>query len=407
MTPIGFNNILSPCPANIPPIRGDTAQPRGVSFNRSLFMPKFKTRQAFLSGAAAGAFGKSLITGTSAQAAPAGLAAPVPGRRLRIGVIGMGFVSFSWSDLMEGTSPGSRNGNFGTPILNMDITHVWNSNRKAGEEFAGRMDAKVCDKFDDMIGEIDGVIFSGWNEIPVHHLLAKPFLEAGIPTYIGRPFAYSLRDIDELLETAAKYNTPIMATAKFEHYKEIPALKSKIKNVGKIKVVQVDAASGDFPKHLHIQFMMLRILGFDVDKVSMFTDHDLKSNYVHLTYLYPEKEDQPPFVCSIDAARISDAFHIRIIGDKGIEEASMLWGYDWQTRLLHRYAPQVIDMQRTFYGKNFEPYENVRKKTEIFLTAYYSYLERGGAPVDVGTVPADWRVNSPNINAAPDMTRYR
>ncbi|MFC1538155.1 Gfo/Idh/MocA family protein [Candidatus Latescibacterota bacterium] len=363
-------------------------------------MPEYKTRRVFLAGGAAGA--ASLVSETHSEAAPS------PDRKLRIGVVGLGFVSFSWSDIMEGTSPGTRNGNLGTPLLNMDITHVWHYDRKAGEEFAGRMDAKFVDKFDDMIGEIDGVIFSGWDEIAVHHLLAKPFLEAGIPTYIGRPFAYSLRDIDELLETAAAHNTPIMATAKFEHYREIPALRNKIKNVGRIRTVQADTNTVDFPKHFHMQFMMLRILGYDVRQVSMFTDHDLKSNYVHLTYLYPGKDNQPPYVCTIDGARIPDSFHIRIIGDEGIEKASMLRGYEnWEQRLQFRYMPQVIDMQRTFYGKNFEPYENVRKKTEIFLTAYYSYLERGGAPVDVGTVPADWRVNSPNIDAKPDMTRYK
>ncbi len=366
-------------------------------------MAHFKSRQTFLSGGAV-AGTSSFIAGTKANATPE---TPDYSRKLRIGVVGLGFVSFSWSDIMEGTSPGSRNGNFGTPMLNMDITHVWNADRKAGEEFAGRMNAKFVNKFDDMIGDIDGVIFSGWDEIASFHLLAKPFLEAGIPAYIGRPFAYSLRDIDELLETAAKHNTPIMATAKFEHYKEIPALRNKLKNVGVIRNVQVAAASQDFPKHLHIQFMMPRILGYDVEKVSMFTDHDLKSNYVHLTYLYPGKDSQPPYFCTIDAARLPDAFRIRVIGDDGIEEASMLWGYDWQDRLLYRYAPQVIDMQRMFYGKNFEPYENVRKKTEIFLTAYYSYLEHGGAPVDVGTVPADWRVSSPNIDAVPNISKYR
>ena len=358
-----------------------------------------KSRRSFLTGgAAAGA--ASISSGAKAEAAQKA------DRKLNIGVVGLGFVSFSWSDIMEGTSPGSRNGNFGTPILNMDITHVWDVNSKAAGEFAARMNATVVKKYDDMIGNIDGVIFSGWNEIAVHHILAKPFLEAGIPAYIGRPFAYSLRDIDELLETAAKHNTPLMATAKYEHYKEISALKNKMKNVGIIRTVQADTYTVDFPKHFHIQFMMLKILGYDVKKVSMFTDHDMKSSYVHLTYLYPGNDNQPPYVCTIDGARIQDSFHIRIVGDRGIETASMLRGYEWRDRLLYRYAPQVIDMQRMFYGKNYEPYDIVRKKTEIFLTAYYSYLERGGAPVDVGTVPLDWRVNSPNFNTTVDINKY-
>ena len=33
-------------------------------------------------------------------------------------------------------------------------------------------------------------------------------------------------------------------------------------------------------------------------------------------------------------------------------------------------------------------------KTTTFLTGYYSHLERDGAPVKVGNVPVDWRVQS-------------
>ncbi len=48
-------------------------------------------------------------------------------------------------------------------------------------------------------------------------------------------------------------------------------------------------------------------------------------------------------------------------------------------------------MQRTFETKkNLQPLDEVRKKTEVFLTAYYSHLERGGAPVSVGSVPPVW-----------------
>ena len=365
-------------------------------------MSESKSRRSFLrKGAAAGA--ASVFAGASAKAAPKN------DGKLKIGVIGLGpysFMLWSWSDIIEGTSPGSPRGNFGTRLLNMEITHVWDKDKKAAEEFAGRMDATVVNKFDDMIGKIDGLIMADFGDVAYQHNLIIPYLEAGVPTYISRPFAYCLRDIDAMLEAAAKGNTPIIATAKYEHYKEVPALKSKIKNVGKIKLVQADTFTIDFPVHFHMQFMMLKILGYDVKQVSMFTDNDMKANYVHLAYLYPGNNDQPPYICTIDGARITDSFHIRIVGDNGIEEASMLRGYEWEYSLLHRYGPQILDMQRTFEGRNYEPYDVVRKKTEIFLTAYYSYLERSGAPVDVGTVPADWRVNSPNIDVRQEIDQY-
>jgi len=361
-------------------------------------MSRLSSRRSFLAaGVAAGT--ASVLGTTNAEAQPS------PNSRLRIGVIGVGkwsFMTYCWSDIIEGLKQGSPRGNLGTPLLNMEITHVWDPDAAAAQKFAAQLDITAVKKFDDMLGKIDGLIFAAMLDVPYMKTLAKPYLEAGVPTYLSRPFAYSLRDIDDILESAAKGSTPIIATAKFEHYREVPALRNKLKNVGTIKMVQAAAHTTDFPMHFHIQFMMLKILGYDVQRVSLVYDHETKANYVHETYLYPGDDAQPPFICSIDGSAIPDSFHIRVIGDQGIETASMPREYDtWQESLLHRYAPQVIDMQRTFYGENYEPYDIVRKKTEIYLTAFYSALERGGAPVDVGAVPADWRVRTPNIDTRP------
>ena len=361
-------------------------------------MSQSTSRRSFMTrGIAAGA--ASVVGTANAEAQPP------PDRKLRIGVIGVGswsFMTWSWSDIIEVLKQGTQRGNFGTPFLNMEITHVWDPDPAAAQKFAAQLDITAVKQYDDMLGLIDGLIFADMLTVPYMKTIAKPYLEAGVPTYLTRPFAYSLRDIDDILESAAKGNTPIIATAKFEHYKEVPALRNNLKNVGVIKMVQAAAHTVDFPMHFHIQFMMLKILGYDVKRVSLFYERETRTNYVHETYLYPGNDEQPPFVCTIDGSNIPDSFHIRIIGDQGIETASMLRGYDtWQEDLLFRYAPQIIDMQRTFYGKNYEPYDIVRKKTEIYLTAFYSALERGGAPVDVGTVPVDWRVTTPNIDTSP------
>jgi hypothetical protein len=179
-----------------------------------------------------------------------------------------------------------------------------------------------------------------------------------------------------------------------------------MKDIGDIKLVQANGCTYDFPVHFHIQFMMLQILGMDVKQVSMFCDNSMKATYVHQTYLYEPKDGKAPYICTIDGARLPESFNINIFGEKANASASFLREYetehDWEYKLYFRYAPQILDMQRTFEGRNYEPYDNVRKKTEIFLTAFYSYIERGGAPVDVGTVPMDWRVGPPYIHQNTD-----
>jgi len=138
-------------------------------------------------------------------------------RKLRIGVIGVSrqsFMTYSWSDIIEATKPGSPRGNFGMPFLGMELTHVWDPDAEAARNFAERLDMVHVKNFDDMLGHIDGLIFAGMIDTPYMKTLAKPYLEAGVPTYLTRPFAYSLRDIDEILESAAKGGAPIIATAK-------------------------------------------------------------------------------------------------------------------------------------------------------------------------------------------------
>jgi len=143
--------------------------------------------------------------------------------------------------------------------------------------------------------------------------------------------------------------------------------------------------------HFHTQFMLLQIFGFDVDSVSVITDGDMKNTYLQETYVFKGWEGQPPFICALQGVANKDSFSITVMGTENTVSACMVRSPSWQDSLLYRYAPQVIAMQRTFEGTLFEPLENIRKKTEIFLTGYYSYQEKGGAPVKVGTVSPDWK----------------
>jgi len=341
-------------------------------------------KSAALAGAA------SLAAGENAAAAPEAE------RRLRIGTIGVGqysFTTYCWSDIIE---PGReannpKRGTFGTQFLNMDFTHVWDVNPESAQKFADRMGATAVKRYDDMVGRVDGVLFGGLFEVPWQHRLARPYVEAGIPVYLSRPFAHCLRDIDEILDCAAKHNTPILATAKFEHYKEAPALKNKLKRIGPIRCVQATCNTRDYPIHFHLQFMMLKILGYDVEKVSLITDDDRRNNYLLETCLFKGWENQPPFTCAMQGCANPDSFTITIFGSEATVGASMVRSPHWQDSLLFRYAPQVIEMQRTFEGNLYEPLDNIRKKTAVFLAGYKSFLEHGGAPVDVASLPVDWK----------------
>ncbi len=331
-------------------------------------------------------------------------AGAVSGRKLRIGAMAVGdgtFWAYSWGDLLSPEKPVNQ-ATLGTGVLNMEVTHVWDVNPREAEKFAEIMGARPVKKYDAMIGQVDAVAIGGFYEIPWQHRLARPYIEAGIPTYLGRPFAYSLRDIDTLLDLAAKYNTPIIATDLYEHLHTVPALRARAANVGRIECVHGTTLTSDYPMRFHVQFMLPKIFGFDIEKVSLFTDNPNASTYLVGNYLIAGRGEQPPFPCSLSMTPGGDLYSFTVTGAKAIETERLPQIPDWRHDLMVHHLPLLIDMQRTFQGQNYEALDLVRKKAELFLTGFYSATERGGAPVNVGSVPVDWRARPVRPDWVPE-----
>ncbi len=309
-----------------------------------------------------------------------------PARKIRVGALNVGEYTFwgIWADIL------SPKGAFGTGLLNMEVTHCWDVNPQLAEKFAARYDCQVVADYDGMLGKVDAVAFGGFYEVPWQHRLARPYVEAGMPTYLSRPFSYSLRDIDSILDLSARHNTPLMATSCQEHYYQASYLKERLKDCGVIQAVHGICRSNEYPAHFHIQWFILRALGYDIDKVSLITDDERKASYLQETMLFGARDGRPPFLASMHAAPASHHLYLKVTGDQGTQTITMDRSPNRQEALYAYFAPQLVDMQRTFEGNAYQPLDVIRKKTEAFLTGYYSHLEKSGALIPVGSVPADW-----------------
>ncbi|MCE5249941.1 hypothetical protein LLG96_06945 [bacterium] len=338
-------------------------------------MAGHSSRRSFLSkSAVAGA--AALAAGTRAEAAPA-----MPQRKLKVGAFGAVAYSFwgLWADLL------SPEGKVGTSLFNMELSHVWDKDFAEAQKFASQWGCEAVKKYDDMIGKVDGVVCGGLYEVPWQHKLFRPYLKAGMPCYLSRPWSYRIRDMEEMLDLAAKNNAPLIATATYEHYNEAESLRDKLKGVGQIKSVAATCTGGDFP-HFHIQHMMPKILGYDVKQVSLMTNDVKKPQYLQETLLFGGNDAQPQYLCTMHSAPGPYVFHITIIGTEGTEVASM----PGSTNYFYRFGTQLIDIQKTLEGKTYQDFDIVRKKHLNWITAHYSHVERKGAFVEIGTVPADW-----------------
>lgn len=349
------------------------------------------SRRDFIGGAALA--GGVLAANRAAAANP-----PGRGKRIKVGAIGVGefsFWNYSWGDLLApaGGKPAYK-GTLGTNIFNMDVTHVWDVDPAKAKAFADIMGAEPVARYDGMVGKVDAVAFGGYYEVPWQHRLARPYIEARIPTFLDRPFAFCLRDLDGLLDLIAKNGTPVMATDVYEHLYDVTTLKGKLGRLGEITAVHGTCYGSEYSALYHIKFMLPKIFGYNVERVSVLTDDPYKSSYVLGAWLFRGGEKQRPFIAS-SVLNQGDLYSITVAGTNGIETARMPWIEPWDRNLIGEHVSWLVDMQRTFEGNMYEPLDIIRKKTRIFLAGLYSASERNGAWVNVGEVPVDWRARPP------------
>src|SRR5262249_11801583 len=83
-----------------------------------------------------------------------------------------------------------------------------------------RLGVKLVDKPEDMIGKVDGMLIES-QEGGAHWASARPFLEAGLPCYVDKPFTCSVADARKIIDLAAKKNVPIFSSSSLRYAPEL------------------------------------------------------------------------------------------------------------------------------------------------------------------------------------------
>src|SRR5262249_28972794 len=102
-------------------------------------------------------------------------------------------------------------------------------------EYKKQMEAlgvPLVDKPEEMIGKVDGMLIES-QEGGVHWERARPFLEAGLPCFVDKPFACSTADARKMAELAAKKKVPIFSSSSLRYATELVQFGSDAK-LGKV-----------------------------------------------------------------------------------------------------------------------------------------------------------------------------
>ena len=206
--------------------------------------------------------------------------------KLRLGLIGMSPGNghpYSWSAICNGYDPFLME-DCGFPVIprylekqkypddfidEATVTHVWTQDKNLSEHIAKASKIEcVVKNFEDLIGSVDAVLLAR-DDAENHVYFAKPFLEAGVPIYIDKPLALSLKDANSLLSLQS-YPGQIFSCSALSYAEEFIPDSFELASLGEIKSI-IGFSPKDWDKYaIHIIEPLLRFLPDDdqVDEAS-------------------------------------------------------------------------------------------------------------------------------------------
>jgi|DewCreStandDraft_5_1066085.scaffolds.fasta_scaffold00111_122 predicted dehydrogenase len=108
-----------------------------------------------------------------------------------------------------------------------------------------RYGVEILDSPEELLGKVDGVLVESVDG-SVHLERALPFLRAGVPTFIDKPFTCSVADARRLLEVAQERRVPLFSASSLRYALEVQDVQQRREELG--AVVGCDAYS---PAPLH------------------------------------------------------------------------------------------------------------------------------------------------------------
>ena len=313
------------------------------------------------------------------------------GEPFRVGCLNV--IAYSHLNGLWGPLINPREGQKDTPFTGMCITHCWDINYEDAVDFGKRFGCTPVRNFDDMLGKVDGVISGGYYEHPWNHIIHEPYLEAGLPNLINRPFANSLAKANRMIELAKKHNATILVPSSHEHNEAIARAKAWAAGK-KITCYNATNSFDDYPTHgVHGVYMICRAIaeaGYPVESVS-YRAKNWYSPPGILTY-----EHTAP-----DGGHFYGTLH-QVTGTWGTVRIYTPEEYGGKSFDIHRgegypfnktqiWAPTVWAFQNmALHGDMPQTFDQLYHKTEVFLAGWKSILEHGGNAMKLSDIPVDW-----------------
>lgn len=354
----------------------------------------------------------SAVLGLSAQKAAAASTPKSRGKLLRIGVLTCHpryhHMTNIYGPLINCVA--MPNGYVPTRMTGMELTHIWDRDKGMVDRFCAAFGTEPVDGYDGMVGKVDGVMVTDMRNSDYLPRLVEPYLKAGLPVFINRPFASSMGRAKAVVDMARKYGTPVVSPSAWEFCKEVYAMQRMIEEWGpEIRGVSAFNGSSEIAHDVHGVWVVLAMVGGGVESValarrggSVFGDPSKLPEYRDgadtWTIRFKPRGESPGFFCSLHNSLDHDSnAWVKVILERGTFEQSLwnLIGGAAGPRFQFYFIPGLLEFQRVIEGQDMtQTYDHLLEKTATFLAGFKSLYKLDGKPAMLAELEDDFTVHS-------------
>jgi hypothetical protein len=268
----------------------------------------------------------------------------------------------------------------------MVMTHVWSIHPAWSKGFAEKFEGvKVVDDPRDMIGEIDGFILDDVTAISHYPILSRPFLEAGIPTLVNRPFATSMAKGRKMVETAEANKAAIATFSTWEFCEAAGDVRAKVAEMPAINGYVGHNSMSDFYSHgVHGAWFSHAVLRDEMAKGrgrltgAAYHTRNWRVPGGLIVYEHENGGAAPYYGALNEPSGADGQAYIRIFGNHSGDAEGKIPGRPGYFQYNTWNAGQLALQEMFETGVAIQPGNELVEKLEMFLLPFYSVLEKEG-----------------------------
>lgn len=365
-------------------------------------MSNNKSRRSFFKTATAGSAFLAAAPSARAQRKPFKRNSPSSTDLIEVGVITCGeytHIDFGWGLTMN-PPPESFKGGYWPRMTGMIMTYCWDPDPVVAGNFARQNDIKVARNYYDMVDKVDAVICSGFYATGWWPQLTKPYLEAGIPCLINRPFAFSMKEAREMIARSKKHNALIYVPSAYESRYETERMfnnvLAKIEEGAHIRGAYCRIAGNEYPAHgVHGLYNIYTALKPKVVAASLQAKSwwDFGTGFMTMKCV---QDNGPEYYIGLHVVGVpGDYSNLLVFTSKGrLEEHIEFVGGENRiyNQLKNHNATNMFAFNKMLVsGEMPQTHDFILDKTRTFLTGFYSHCEKDGLMINCDDLPEDWR----------------